>query len=157
MQVNWQRYILQLFPILLRKSKILFSLAWALTTYSRNKYDEEYSFILSLIEELRYTSQTFPFLSLLNRKFDPLLRRIYIIDGTEGYISLVKQAEQDSTDITLCGYDDHDNVFLAIPDSENTFGEDFIVCIPSQLDILKIENFIKRYIYCGTSFKIQQI
>lgn len=155
MQVNWQRYILQLFPILLRKSKILFSLAWALTTYSRNKYDEEYSFILSLIEELRYTSQTFPFLSLLNRKFDPLLRRIYIIDGTEGNVSFIYTNEAEQSNITLAGY--QDNIFLAIPDNETSLGKDFIVCVPEELDITKIEAFIKKYTFSGIAFKIQVI
>lgn len=155
MHVNWNRYILLLCPIILRKAKILLALAWALTTYSRNHYDEEYTFVLSLINELKYTSQTRLFLFLLNQKFDPQQQRIYIIDGTEGNVSFIYTNEQDQNNITLAGY--QDNIFLAIPDNETFLGEDFIVCVPGELDIIKIEAFIKKYTFSGIAFKIQVI
>lgn len=155
MHVNWYRYILLLCPIILRKAKILLTLAWALTTYSRKHYDEEYTFILSLIKELRYTSQTRLFLALLNNKFDQQQERIYIIDGTEGNVSFIYTNEAEQSNITLAGY--QDNIFLAIPDNETSLGKDFIVCVPEELDITKIEAFIKKYTFSGIAFKIQVI
>lgn len=98
---------------------------------------------------------------MLNNKFDNEQRRIYITDGTSGNVSFWKENELDlsvtlATDNAGSDYADSD-VFFAVPDSETTVGEDFVVFIPQCLDNAKVKAFIDKYVFFGVGYIIKYI
>ncbi len=153
MQVNWKRYILLMLPIRLRNSKALFALIWALTQYTRRKYDEEYNGILQLIEELKYTSCVKAMKELLEKRFG---EGIEITDGTDYNISFFKEDEQVGEDVervTLAYGDNEEEKTMIIPDKESTVGVDFVVAVPQHIDKDRVAAFIERYVFEGVDFK----
>jgi hypothetical protein len=158
MNVNWKRFLVLMLPIKLRNSKLLFSLLYALTYYTRKKYDDEYISILKLIEELKYTSQVKLFVLLINRKFDQEQKRITITDGTEGNVSFFKEDELDesitiATGENVLDFDSTKRAFI-VSNEETTVGEDFIINVPATIDKDKVKSFVMKYIFYGVGFKI---
>lgn len=150
---NWNNLIQLLIPEALRRSRLLAALASALTSYTRSKFDAEHTATMALLDELRHTGQTLGFVSLLNDKFDPVDRRIRITDGTDAHISLCWQDAQTEYSFAGTNYD----IYLAIPDRENTYGEDFTILVPLGTDTDRLRAFVNRYIFYGLTFKIQFI
>ena len=144
MQVNWKRYIKLMLPIRLRNSRLLFAIIWALTHYTRRKYDEEKQAIHALLQDLKYNSQVKSLLELLREKFS---KQIEIIDDTNlDEISFVRPDNLD------------ENTFLPMmvkPDNDIVLQRDFIVLVPEGVDKDKVRDFVERYVFCGVYFEVK--
>lgn len=146
MRVNWKRFILLMLPVRLRESKVLYTLLWSLTAYTRQKYDEEYTKIQGLIKELGFTSQTAGLLYLLRNKFN---QGITIEDGTQQQLSLFWGDDDDSE--TFIGGSEE---FFALGDEDVYDGVDFRVKVPDGVNKDDIRVFVNRYVFCGLKYEV---
>ena len=150
--MNWNVFIKLLLLIKLRAAKFLIVLLLALTTVTRNRFDSDFEWVENLIKELKYTSQVKAMVQLLNDEFDPINRSIVILDGTEANVTFWGAV---SPDIVIAGSTE-DIVFIT-PDELSTVGVDFIVKVPLYVNKDVVSTFIRRYIFAGIAFEIENL
>lgn len=147
--MNWETLVKLLLPIKLRASLLLISLLTAVTKVTRNKYDLDYQWVQNLITDLKYTSQVQAMVELINDKFDPISRRIEILDETETNVTIWGNKDPY---IIIAGVES--NIVMVIPDNLTTVGLDFVVQAPASVNTELLSKYIKRYAFAGVGFKI---
>ncbi len=143
--MNWLRTILLMLPIRLRKSRFFFALIYALTAYTRRKYDEQEAYIKELVSQMRYTSQYKSLEALLKHRF-----------GEE--VEIVDDEQLDN--ITFVVPDNlNENSFVPMlvrPDKDVVIKRDFIILVPAGVDTNKVKEFVERYVFCGIYFEVKE-
>jgi hypothetical protein len=147
--MNWETLVKLLLPIKLRASLLLISLLTAVTKVTRNKYDLDYQWVQNLITDLKYTSQVQAMVELINDKFDPISRRIEILDETETNVTIWGNKDPY---IIIAGVES--NIVMVIPDNLTTVGLDFVVQVHASVNTELLSKYIKRYVFAGVGFKI---
>ena len=150
---NWQRVMRQMLPIKLRRGGVLL-LIYALCSITRRIAEQAWQWVKTLIYRLAYTSQVQAMRALLNDVFDPLKRRIQLIDGSDGNVLLFGLQQPHRV---VCSAKKAETRVIVVPQSMTTIGCDFIVRVPQGVDIDDITGFIKSYVFCGLSFKVEVI
>lgn len=150
--MNWNVFFKLLLPIRLRAAKFLIALLLALTAVTRNRFDADYVWVQNLIKELKYTSQVKAMVQLLNDEFDPINRSIIILDGTEANVTFWGEV---SPDIVIAG--ETDSIQFITPDELSTVGVDFVVKVPFYVNKDVVSTFIRRYIFAGVAFEIENL
>lgn len=143
--MNWLRTILLMLPIRLRKSRFFFALIYALTAYTRKKYDEQEAYIKDLISQMRYTSQYKSLKALLKYRFE---ENVEIVD------------DEQLDNITFVLPDNlNENSFLPMlvrPDKDVFIKRNFIILVPVGVDTNKVREFVERYVFCGIYFEVRE-
>lgn len=129
---------------------MLFAVLWALTYYTRKKYDEEREEIHSQVQDLRYTSQIKVIKELLKKKFG---EGIEIEDSSQSNITLMYKNDLQERR-TFIGGSTQETRFFARPRSESNIGEDFTVKVPTGIDKKKVEDLINKYVFYGVGYSI---
>lgn len=150
--MNWNDLFKLLLLIRLRTAKLLIALLSALTKFTRSKYDSDFEWVQNLIKELKYTSQVKAMVQLLNDEFDPINRSIIILDGTEANVTIWGSI---SPDIVIAG--ETENIEFITPDELSTVGVDFFVKVPFYVNKDVVSTFIRRYIFAGVAFEIENL
>ena len=150
---DWQRVMRQMLPIKLRRGGVLL-LVYALCYVTRRIAEQAWQWVKTLIERLAYTSQVQAMRALLNDVFDPLQRRIRLIDGSDGNVLLFGSQQPHRV---ICSANDTATRVIVVPQSMTTIGCDFVVRVPQGVDIDDITGFIKSYVFCGLSFRVEVI
>ncbi|MBQ9255017.1 MAG: hypothetical protein IJ180_09630 [Bacteroidales bacterium] len=143
--MNWKRVILLMLPIRLRRSRFFYVLLWALTRWTRRKYDEQEAYTRGVIEDMRYTSQYASLEKLLQKRFG-------------GGIEIVDDEEVEN--ITYVRPDkDEERTYIPMivrNDREVVIKRDFIVLVPSGVDKEQVRVMIERYVFCGIYFEVRE-
>lgn len=151
--MNWQRFIIWMLPIYLRKPKT-FSFLNALITPLEKLHNSWLVFRLENLYRLRHNGQTVYFRKALNDAFDNENRRIEIINGN------AIQPHYIFTPI------ENKPLFISAPiyiyNSEDSIGNgaDFIVKVPQHVIVQRLPQLlseIKYYKQAGKRFKIERI
>lgn len=150
--MNWNVFIKLLLLIKLRAAKFLIVLLLALTTVTRNRFDADFEWVQNLIKELKYTSQVKAMVQLLNDEFDLINRSIVILDGTEANVTLWASV---SPHIVIAGTTN--NIIIVSPDELSSVGLDFVIEVPLYINKDIVRAFIKRYVFAGVKFNIENI
>ena len=150
---NWQRIMRQMLPIKLRRGGVLL-LVYALCSITRRIAEQAWQWVKKLIDRLAYTSQVQAMRALLNDVFDPLKRRIQLIDGSDGNVLLFGLQQPHRV---ICSANKAETRVIVVPQNMTTIGCDFIVRVPQGVDIDDITGFIKSYVFCGLSFRVEVI
>lgn len=150
---DWERVMRQMLPIKLRRGGVLL-LVYALCSITRRIAVQAWQWVKTLLNRLAYTSQVKAMRALLNDVYDPVRRRIVLIDGSDGNV-LLFAAEPPHR--VICSANDEATRVIVVPHSLTTIGCDFIVRVPQGVDIEDITGFIKSYVFCGLSFRIEVI
>lgn len=150
---NWQQIMRQMLPIKLRRGGVLL-LVYALCSITRRIAVQAWQWVKTLLNRLAYTSQVKAMRALLNDVYDPVRRRIVLIDGSDGNV-LLFAAEPPHR--VICSASDEATRVIVVPQSLTTIGCDFIVRVPQGVDIEDITGFIKSYVFCGLSFRVEVI
>lgn len=150
---DWQRVMMQMLPIKLRRGGVLL-LVYALCSITRRIAEQAWQWVKTLIDRLAYTSQVQAMRALLNDVFDSSQRRIQLIDGSDGNVLLFGLQQPHRV---LCSANKAETRVIIVPQSMTTIGCDFIVRVPQGVDIDDITGFIKSYVFCGLSFKVEVI
>lgn len=150
--INWNVFFQLLLPIRLRTAKLLVALLSALTKVTRSRFDSDFVWVQNLIKELKYTSQVKSMVQLLNDEFDPINRSIIILDGTEANVTFWGVV---SPDIVIAG--ETENIEFITPDELSTVGVDFVVKVPLYVNKDVVSTFIRRYIFAGVAFEIENL
>lgn len=141
--MNWKRILLLLIPIRLRQSRLFFLLTWALSSFTRRKYDEQEKYIKNLLTEMSYTSQYKALESLLRKRFSS---EVEIVEDEQlDKISIVRK--DNSTENTFVP-------MIVYSDSEVVIQRDFIVKVPAHIDKEKVREFVGRYVFCGIYYDV---
>lgn len=150
--MNWRVLIQLILLIRLRTANLLIAFLLALTKVTRSRFDSDFAWVQNLIKELKYTSQVKAMVQLLNDEFDPINRNIIILDGTEANVTLWGSI---SPDIIIAGT--INNIIVVSPDELSSVGLDFIIKVPLYINKDIVRAFIKRYVFAGVNFKIENI
>ena len=154
----WDILIKLLLPSSLRNGEVLHAFLMSFCKPIMSRYDSDKLYIDNWLDELKYTSQIKSFQKLLNDEFDYNLRRIIIIDGTEGNVSLF--SSEGGNFIKLCPPDNlatPENIVYIVPESLTTIGEDAIIKYPAGIDLDRLKAFVRRYVFAGVGISYQQI
>lgn len=154
----WDILIKLLLPSALRGGEVLRAFLMSISKPIMSRYDSDKLYIDNWLNELKYTSQILSFQKLLNDEFDYNLRRIIIIDGTEGNVSLF--SPESGNFIKLCPPDSlatANSIVYIVPEPLTTIGEDAIIKYPAGIDLERLKAFVRRYMFAGVGITYQQI
>ena len=129
-------------------------MVYALCSITRRIAEQAWQWVKKLIDRLAYTSQVQAMRALLNDVFDPLKRRIQLIDGSDGNVLLFGLQQPHRV---ICSANKAETRVIVVPQNMTTIGCDFIVRVPQGVDIDDITGFIKSYVFCGLSFRVEVI
>lgn len=129
--VELKRFIMMLFPLRWQKARLM---AWleSITAPLRRIADELEAFRQANLYRLRHGPQVMHIEAVLNDKYDPALRRIYLIDG-DGYepLSIYRDAEGKQAPYIYLEAEGEPAPYLYTDNELNSVGIDFIIMIPA--------------------------
>lgn len=156
--INWGQFLSDHLPVRLRTAEVkaffesfMASVNWLYTQFVNYRSLSR----TSVDYKLAHTSQVWSIEAVLNDEFDPVERRIYIMD-TDDYEAIFLQPDDDQLPV----YIDTDvfSDLLIYPDSSySESGFDFLVVLPyafAESDIYQLKALVNYYKLAGVRYDI---
>lgn len=152
--IDWNKVVAWLWPPLLRNSWWV-NFCRALISPIVTNYNTFIVFRNNNIYTLNHTSQVFSIESALNDRFDPVDRRIYLMD-TDNYDAIYLQPDDDQLPVYL-DTDSYSDLLLHPDSSYSSSGFDFVVILPyafTSSDIYQLKALVNYYKLAGVRYDI---
>lgn len=153
--INWSLFITWLLPNDLRKVRIVRYLIALVNTVKELHYDF-LQFYDDTLYEIKINGQTIKLERVLNDKFDPIQRRIYISDG-DYYHPPIFYEEYKNLPVIFFNENNEDNpIFYSINSIDNLVSFNFFVNIPADVwhDRTRVRALVNKYKIFGRTFDI---
>lgn len=154
-KINWNKLMIWLLPVSLRKSKIVAYLA-ALIYPIKRLYIDFLFFRKQQLYEAEINGQTIKLERVLNDTFDPLERRIYITDGSY-FTPPVFYEEWKNQPVIFYEEGNADNpIYYSIDSIDERVDFNFFVHVPSEVFFEKprIKAVTNKYKIFGRTFDV---
>ena len=158
--INWLVQLIDQLPSFLRKAKHI-NWLWALLAPLRRLGNQLIAFREAIREEISRNGQEINLEKILNDRFDPLLRRIYIEDEqvtTPETVWLINENQVDPTLWLISEIPPGVTLPLKTIEEHGQLGG-FIVWLPTGLvfDLAAMEAILNKYKLAGLHYKIMYV
>ncbi len=157
MLIDWNRFVLLLLPIRLRVGTVFGFIRACLAPLAKLHDDlREFSDGPNGVKyKLAHTCQVWSIQAVINDRFDPVERRIYIID-TDDYDAIFLQPDDDQLPVYL-DTDAYSDLLLHPDSSYSASGFDFVIVLPyafAESDLYQLKALVNYYKLAGVRYDI---